>query len=84
MIERVVKSSWAWHTVMKRSGFSYKVYYKSKDGWTRGRIVTYTDRQNLPLTVLNFILNAGSVETIYIPEKDCYNMKGVKQETYRA
>ena len=84
MIDRVVKSSWAWHTENKRSGFCYRVYYKSKDGWRPGRMVTYTDRQNLPLTVLNFILNAGSVETVYIPEKDSYHMRGLKRETYRA
>ena len=83
MIERVVKSSWAWHETNKCSGFCYRVYHKGK-GWKSGRVVTYTDRQNLPLTVLNFILNAGSVETRYIPEEDSYHMKGLKRETYRA
>lgn len=83
MIERVVKSSWAWHELNKRGGFCYRVYYSGK-GWKRGRVITYNDRQNLPLTVVNFILNASSVETVYIPEKDSYNMKGLKQETYRA
>lgn len=83
MIDRVVKSSWAWHESTKRNGFCYKVYYQNK-GWKRGRVVTYTDRQNLPITVLNFVLNAGSVETVYVPEKDSFNVKGLKRETYRA
>jgi len=84
MITKVVKSSWAWHERDKRSGFCYRVYYKSKDAWRPDRKVTYTDAQDLPLTVLNFVLNAGSVETVYIPEKDSYLMKGLKRETYRA
>lgn len=83
MIDRVVKTSWAWSEDNKRSGFCYRVYYEGK-GWKSGRMVIYTDRQNLPTTVLNFILNAGNVETIYIPNKDSYNMKNVKREVYRA
>ena len=40
--------------------------------------------ERLLLPGLNFVLNAGSVETVYIPEKDSYQMKGLKRETYRA
>ncbi len=83
MIERVVKSSWGWHETNKRSGFYFRVYYKG-NGWKRGRVVTYTDRQNLPMTVVDFILSAGHVDTVYVPEKDSYHMKGLKRETYRA
>lgn len=81
MIERVVKSSWAWHETNKRNGFCFRVYYKG-NGWKRGRVVTYTDRQNLPMTVVNFILSAGHVDTQYFPDE--YNFKGRKRETYRA
>ena len=61
MIDRVVKSSWAWHEENKRGGFCYRVYYQGI-GWKSGRVVTYSDRKNLPATVLNFIVNAGSVD----------------------
>ena len=84
MIERVVKSSWAYYEGSARNGWCYKVYYKSTNGWKRGRIVTYTDRQNLPRTVMDFVLNAGSVDTVYVPEQDSYNFIGLKRETCRA
>ena len=84
MINRVVKTSWALDERTKKNGFCYKVYYEGK-GWKSGRVVTYTHHQSLPLTVVEFIMNAGSCETVYIPEKDhTPQLRGVKRETYRA
>lgn len=81
-IRKVVKSSWTEKS--GRYGFIYRVYYTNKEPWRKDRIVRYTYDQQLPLTVLNFVLNAGNVETEYIPEdRRGESFLSLKQETYK-
>lgn len=81
-IRKVVKSSWTEKS--GRYGFIYRVYYTNKESWRKDRIVRYTCDKQLPLTVLNFVLNAGTVETEYIPEdRRSKSFASLKREIYK-
>lgn len=80
MISKVVKSMWT--NPNGKMGFCFRVYYKNKQGWKADRCVMYTDDKNLPLTVLNYILNADKCETTYYPDNKAGSMKGLKRELY--
>lgn len=84
MITKVTRSIWT----LKADGltyWAYRVHYAPKDSWKKDRIVSYNWTKNLPQTVLDFILNAGNVETRYVPEEQhSPGIAGLKQETYTA
>ena len=84
-IDYVVKTSWGYHDGTKRGGFTYHVHYKPSESrpCRRGRERTFSDRDNLPMTVVNFIEFADDVKTIYVPESDSWQYHGLKHETYR-
>lgn len=74
MIEYVMK-----HTRVTKDGkthFSYRVVYKT-------RIRNFTDKENLPNTVVDFILNAREVETRYLPVVEYYGDLANKNEYFR-
>jgi hypothetical protein len=82
MIDFVVKRQWAGKETGKLE-YCYTVYYKRKDNWRGDRKYNYSHLDNLPLTVLNFVLNAGSCETVYIPENEKRGLLGYRKEIYR-
>ena len=76
MINHVVK--WIWTGKDGKTHFEYRVYHSSN------RTNRYNDSQKLPLTVLNFVLNACSCEARYIPENQrSEKYTSLKMETYR-
>ena len=79
MITKVVKVSWTQDN--GTYGFQYRVYYKRKEAWRKDRRVDYGHNKNLPLTVLNFVLNANNCKTEY-PEAISPSILSLKRETY--
>lgn len=80
MITKVVKS--AWTNPNGKAGFCYRVYHKIPSR-IREREYTYTDKQNLPMTVLDYVLNAKNCRTVYVPDEDCSGgRRGLKREIY--
>lgn len=63
MINHITKSTWTQKD--GKMGYCYRVYYEPTRGRAKGRQVTYSFFNNLPLTVINFILNANACETTY-------------------
>lgn len=64
MIRRIRKITWTQPD--GKLGYCYHVYYKNtKEPWRADRHRVYSFNQNLPMTVLNFLLNAATVTTTY-------------------
>ena len=80
MIRKIVKSTWT--DKAGNAGYCYKVYYPRKETWRSDRVVTYTHKQDLPLTVTNFVLNANNCNTVYVPKEDAPGFRSLKRETY--
>lgn len=83
MITKVRKSTWT----LKANGLTYWAYhvYYAPTNRPYERVVTYNWTKNLPMTVLNFILNASTVETRYVPDgQHSPGIIGVKHELYKA
>ena len=60
-----------------------RVVYESKSKYGKNRISTFSGKDNLPLTVVEFMLNAGSVETVYIGKNEVApGFMGGKREIY--
>ena len=80
MISRVVKTSWT--NPDGKMGFRYRVYHSAKEAWRGERCYQYGTHDNLPNTVLNFVLNATSCKTEYLKDSEFSAHKGLKRETY--
>lgn len=66
MIDHIRKITWTQPS--GEMGYCYHVYYKGK-GWRKGRHFIYSYNQNLPSTVVSFLVDEKTkCETIY--EKD--------------
>ena len=60
-----------------------RVVYESKSKYGKNRISTFSGKDNLPLTVVEFMLNASSVETVYISKNEvATGFRGGKREIY--
>ena len=75
------------HTLYGKNGKTYQViraYYPNKDRIKSDIVRQYNENDMLPKTIVEFILNAGKVETTYIPENGycTRTMRGGKKEVY--
>ena len=79
-IKMVTKSVWEQTNGM--SGCKYTVYYKNKEAWKADRKFVYTHKQNLPLTVLNYVLNANCETRSYTGKDLAQGFRSLKREYY--
>ena len=75
------------HTLYGKDGKTYQViraYYPNKNKIKSDIVRKYNENDTLPKTIVEFILNAGKVETTYISENEYCSkaMRGGKKEIY--
>ena len=63
MINMIVKYTWTEKD--GKTAWEYRVYHDAVDSFSRGRRYDYDCHKNLPKTVVEFLLNANNVRTVY-------------------
>ena len=80
MISRVVKTTWT--NPDGKMGFEYRAYHTAKEAWRGERCYKYGTHDNLPNSVLKYVLDAKDCKTVYFPDSEFSAHRSVKRETY--